>query len=410
MRRLKMDADALVGLWPWVLGIGLLLRIGVVLAVPVYPLVGNTWDTNYYHDTAASLAHGDGYTFQDRPTAYYPPGYPALLSVAYRVGGTGPRTAQVLNLLLSMGIVIAGAGLARVLLGRKAGAAVAMALAIDPSQIVMPAFLMSEVAGGFWLLLALLGLVRGGTSRGSGWLLLAAASAALAGLTRSLLFLIPPVALLMLAVRGWLPRRSFVIGLLLLVAAYVAVTSGWAIRNQRALGHPVPLATNGGVNLLVGNNVNARGGRAEPPGGVLQSDDEVRDDAWARAQAFDFVREHPARAAALLPMKAVRLLVPAPALTYRAELRAKLGEAPTWIALGAAEAFHLAAWGMALLFLVRCRRRHGDAAGTFHWLAAAALVVWTVGHLPFFGGARYFFPVEPLLVIAAVAWTAERRP
>jgi hypothetical protein len=306
--------------------------------------------------------------------------------------------------------VVAGAGLARTFLGRKAAAIVAMALAIDPSQIIMPAFLMSEVAGGFWLLLALLALARGGASRWNGWLLLAAVSATLAGLTRSLLFLIPPVALLVLAVRGWLPRRSFVIALLLLVAADVAVTSGWAFRNQRALGHPVPLATNGGVNLLVGNNVNARGGRAEPPGGVLQSDDEVRDDAWARAQAFDFVREHPARAAALLPMKAARLLIPAPALTYRAELRAKLGEAPTWIALGAAEAFQLAAWAMALLFLVRGRRPNGGGVIAFRWLAAGTLVVWTVGHLPFFGGARYFFPMEPLLVIAATAWIIVRRP
>jgi hypothetical protein len=56
----------------------------IVAGVPYEPPVG---DAVWYHETAASLARGDGLSLAETPTAYRPPGYPFLLSLTYRVFG-----------------------------------------------------------------------------------------------------------------------------------------------------------------------------------------------------------------------------------------------------------------------------------------------------------------------------------
>ena len=57
------------------------------IATPVFPTIANTWDSNFYHETATSLAEGNGFTFQEKPTAYYPPGYPLWIALGYKIAG-----------------------------------------------------------------------------------------------------------------------------------------------------------------------------------------------------------------------------------------------------------------------------------------------------------------------------------
>jgi hypothetical protein len=176
----------------------------------------------------------------------------------------------------------------------------------------------------------------------------------------------------------------------------------WSERNRTALGKRVPLATNGGINLLLGNNPNAEGGRAEPPEGVPQTGDEIRDEAIARERAWVYMREHPARTLLMLPVKGARLWGFGPAVTYRVELREKLGAAAGRGIAAAAQIAHVG-WLLGLaLFLVR-GRRDGPGRRLLWWSVVAVLGVWTLGHLPFLGGARYLFPVQPLLILASVA-------
>ena len=53
------------------------------LALPYTPVS----DARWYHDAAVSLAHGGGLAVDGQPTAYRLPGYPFLLSLAYRAFG-----------------------------------------------------------------------------------------------------------------------------------------------------------------------------------------------------------------------------------------------------------------------------------------------------------------------------------
>ena len=406
----RRSPSARVPLWAWVVGAGLLIRLLIVLAVPVFPLVANTWDSNFYHQTASHLASGEGYIFQGKATALFPPGFPAALAVAYRIAGPDPRAGQALNFLASIGVLAAAAWLAAETLGRVAARRTAMLLALDPSQIVMPAFLMSESVCALGLVAGLAALARGLGRGGVLWFPAAAAAGLLAGFARPHAFLLLPAAAL---AWGWVARRRWRpvwIALAFLLAVDAAALGLWTARNQRALGHPVPISTNGWMNLLLGNNPNARGGRSEPPGGLPDTGDEVRDEALAQARAVAYIQDHPGRVIALPPVKAARRVLPAPISPYRAELRAKLGPAPAVSVLALAQAFHLAAWGLALGFLLRRRPPVGILAAhadPLRGLVAVCLGVWVLGHLPYWGGARYFLPVEALLVLAAAGgWTA----
>jgi 4-amino-4-deoxy-L-arabinose transferase-like glycosyltransferase len=391
--------------WLWAVGIGLALRIAAILATPVFPTVANTWDSHFYQDTAVSLSRGHGFTFDGAPTALYPPAYPAVLSLAYRIAGAVPRTGQAVNVIASVVLLAAGAWLAGELAGRRAAGRTAIFLALDPSQIVTPAFLMSEVVCGAALLTALAALVRYVRRGGAAWLLLAAVIGAGAGMTRGHSFLVLPAAAA--ALWGWrrFGARRLAGVLAVLLVFDLAAVGLWAARNERVLGSPVLIATNGAMNLLLGNNPNARGGRADPPGGVPETGNEIENQRIYLHRALDYIGDHPVRFVALMPVKAARILLPAPAVSYRFELAAKWGRIPAILALLLVQAAQVLAWVLALRAGWRewwRRRSAPERTGSLR-VSAAGIGIWTLGHLPFLGGARYFFPVEPLLWTAGAA-------
>src|SRR5919198_4591595 len=65
------------------------LRLAFVLEVRRRSFVFN--DTLFYHSTAQSLAEGRGFRAIGAPTAQWPPAFPFLLSLVYRVTGAHER-------------------------------------------------------------------------------------------------------------------------------------------------------------------------------------------------------------------------------------------------------------------------------------------------------------------------------
>lgn len=412
-----------------VVALGLLLRLAAILAFPVYPLVDNTADTEMYDAGSRSLAAGDGYLWHGQPTAFFPVGWPLLLSLAYRAAGAAPRTGQFLNLLLSAGLLAAGWGLTRRLYGRRPALLVAAILALAPCQVVYPAFLMSEVAfTGFFL--ASLWTLAGGTRRAlpvvAGGLLMGAAT-----LIRGLALVYPAVVLVQARFaerRSW---RGSVAATALFTAALLVPLAPWAVRNHHVFGRWVLVANDGGMNFLMGNHEGATGARHVPAGGLPETGDEVADDREGYRRGFDFIRRRPAEFISLLPRKLVRLTAPGPLLTYRAELLAKWPRPLALGLLGLDQLIHVILWmlaGWTLLAAWRGRtprplrapppsdpgppagsRPAGGvaplaAAGPGLLLPLAALGLWVAVHLAFLGGARYFFPAWPLLAgLAALA-------
>jgi len=389
--------------FPLLLLLGFLLRLAAILAFPVYPLVGNTEDTLIYDAGARSLALGNGYQLGGHPTAFFPIGWPLILSFAYQLMGLSAKSGQMMNLLFSLLIVAAAWWMARRSLGARSGRFVALVLALAPHQVIYPAFLMSETAftaffsGSLALLLLVPTTLVVPTFRWVAPLIGAGVLMGVATLIRG------PALVYPLLAGAWArlglkvtPTVSLLVAFLFGVGVLIPVTP-WAIRNHSAFGRWVLVANDGGMNFLMGNHEGATGARHEPPGGLPDTGNEVVDDREGYRRGLEFIKTKPLAFLALLPLKLVRLTVPAPLLTYRAELRSKW---PEPLALGLLifdQLLHVALWGLAFVAMLRCRHRPAVRFGML------TIGLWVAIHLAFLGGARYFFPVMPILVLMAAA-------
>ncbi|NNF06126.1 MAG: hypothetical protein HKN21_05145, partial [Candidatus Eisenbacteria bacterium] len=314
------------------------------------------------------------------------------------------KAGQAVNLVLGLWLVGVGAWVARLLFGAVAGAWCGLILLFEPTHILMPTFLMSEVLCGAAFLTFLGCLIQWGQGSKAIWLPVAGVFAVLGGLTRGHVFLLVPAAIFALWVAQTLNWKRALLAVIVLGLMTTGSVGLWSERNESALGHRVLVATNAGINLLLGNNPNAKGGRADPPEGVPQTGDEVRDEQIAFDRATEYIQQNPGRSVAMLPLKAGRLWAFAPALTYRAELAEKLGKGASWAWMGLAQGVHLFLFlGLYFAFRERQKFRLG-------WtMVLVVALVWTAGHLPFLGGARYLFPIYTLLFVVALGsiWPRE---
>ncbi len=250
----------------------------------------------------------------------WPPGYPAVLALGYRLFGAAPTTAVGLNaafgavtcwLVWRLGLRLVGVH----------GALVATALfAAFPSHVFFAALTLSEtlftclVSG---LLLAAMALgERPAPYALGGWILWGAAAGA-TGLVRSEAIALAAAPALALASRGawWASGRVLVAAVF---GALLALTP-WIVRNVGLFGVVVPTSTSFGRTLWIGHNPLATGGMntaindamqdllvrhgpfAWSPAGDLASDRMFRDDALAFAVA------HPLRELVLVPARAYHL-------------------------------------------------------------------------------------------------------
>src|SRR5262245_60654610 len=86
-------------------------------------------DATVYDSLARHLAHGDGYVFDGHLTAWWPIGFPAWLSLLYRVAGPEPLAGKLANVILGA----ATAGLTYLLASRispRAGLPAGLAIAL----------------------------------------------------------------------------------------------------------------------------------------------------------------------------------------------------------------------------------------------------------------------------------------
>lgn len=285
-------------------------------------------DERDYLALARSLAGGHGFVLAtnspaDPPPglAYRPPGYPFLLAPVAAVSGGS---------VLAMRFVGVGAlGVAAwlgYLLGRRAlspgaGAAAALGIACYPLFVYTAATLYPQLPA----LALLLGFVecawRTAESGRPRWVVGAGLTAGLLVLTVPVLGVTVPLTVGWLA---WRRRRTpesraaqriryRALAAVLLLA--VAVPGCWTVRNAFVLHAVVPVSTNGGVNLLLGNSehVTASSGSAGDIGTYYrtvdhQGLDEVAADRYYTRSALHWMGAHPAAAFRLYLGKLARSL------------------------------------------------------------------------------------------------------
>jgi 4-amino-4-deoxy-L-arabinose transferase-like glycosyltransferase len=391
------------------------LRLAWVIYAKTEPLwFFDPWN---YDRLAAALAGGHGYVNEaGQPTAYFPPGYPAVLGAVYWLVGHRPVAGEVLNVVLGAltGGLVYWIGARS--FGRTAGLLAALAFAVFPSHILYTSQLHSEVVFTAVYLLAL-GLlltapqpVRLGERRVPFWLA--------AGLAIGVAGLIRPAALSLLVVvpfamrpRG-APWAAVARGTLLVALAATLVLTPWVVRNAARVG-VATISTNAGLDFWIGNHEGASGGWGMPTAAAFPSvstdlqEQERRDYRRGLELGLRFIREHPLDALALLPSKAYHLYTDDAEAVTTTETwghTAFLSEGGRRVLRGLTDGFYyfVAAGAVAGLMLSLGASQDRSRGGR---LLLAALGGWTLVHLVYFGEPRFHLPVTPVMaVLAAPFW------
>lgn len=281
--------------------------INLALRLPLLFLgVVPTSDDAWYFDTAKSIAAGRGFAEADGLTAFWPVGWPAFLGALMRAFGTHVLVGQCANLILSTAVIVLIAAIGKRLFpGNLAWRLAVLLIAVYPNHIASVALLSVEnffellLLSGFLLLMSrsALGLIAAGLVFG------------MASLTKTQAILVPAVLAaplliarpLLQAAGQWL-RMMILVGLAMLV-----VILPWTVRNYIVFHAVVPIAANGGFNLLRGNNPSADGGytMSDPlfdnlPTGAAN---QVLMDRMAKERGAHWISEHPGKFIRLIPRK-----------------------------------------------------------------------------------------------------------
>jgi Tfp pilus assembly protein PilF len=256
-----------------------LLYFGGIRDFPLFNAA--TGDTAEYAREAQAIAAGkilgaDVY-FHSSPAYPY---FLAAVKLATRAGLADLRYVALLQLLVSALTAWLVFLLGRRLLGPRGGLAAGLVYALSPTAVfydgeLLMDFLLPPVMVGAALLAA--------TPRWSGRRAAAlGALVALGALARpNYLLLLLPAALAIYFLSGPAPRRERFKWLGALVAAAALVVLPVTVRNYVVGRDFVPLSSNGGVNLFIGNNPQANGTFAAP--GPWPSHLEASSKAYAEA-------------------------------------------------------------------------------------------------------------------------------
>ena len=355
-------------------------------------------DEIQYHSLALRLSRGEAYG-----VPFWPPGYPLVLSLVYRLLGPTVEAGLLLNFGLALLLLVLTGWIANRLFGQMTALLSLTLMAVMPSYIFPLVLIRYEIllqcllALGVWL--SLPGRLPAQQERWT-WprTLAIAAIAALATLMRPLWLLLPVVLWLgqprrLRAAWDWVALKRVVAAQMLAVLLILP----WIVYASLAADRLVPVALNGGINLWIGNNPDATGAYMSPPGEFWQPQNEDE----AAEEAIRYMLNNPLHVLSLLPRKLwfslnrdhwgldwvllqTRQPLP-PALVNALRLASGLAYWPML----------LAAVGSAALLIRRGRARR---------LWPLLLVIYSVAsQLPFFGSPRFRWTTQFLLIIYAAA-------
>lgn len=397
--------SALAAIW-----VVFLLPRALILMLPVAP----TSDAEWYVLRAIGMAFDLGYDGNNgAPTAFWPVGWPMALSVLFRI----VEPSAIAIGLFNFGSAALG-GWLTLLLGRRLFGSETTAriglllLAVYPNAIGYVPLALNEVFYSTLLLLFAWMVVIGG--RSAIWLVATALVFGFATLVKPQTLVLLPVFFAIDWLRKgdvWQRLPHVVARGALILALGGMVIAPWAIRNREALGSWVAVSTNGGFNLLIGNNDEANGGYGEDTQAYTalmeRSDlDEVAADAEAKRQGLEWIATHPGRFLALAPKKLALLWLP----DGEAEWAYQAGAASYDKHVGIYTAVRLinqAFYGMVMLgfvasfVLITLQRRAAGQRWVDWWLLPWAVAAYpTAVAVMIFGLSRFHFPVMPFVCMA----------
>jgi len=365
-----------------ILGVAFLLRAAWIAIADPQPDSIYCGDPFFYDAFGRFLAAGKGFIqVNGQPTAQWPPGYPAMLAVIFKLLGHKIILAKLLNVLLGTATCLVAYLIGRKLFSRGAGLIAAAVLAVFPGQVFSPTLLMSEVPATF-LVATFVCLVAYFAVDSLSWRL-AAAVGAFIGLISFVrgetIFLALPLVVV------WaVATRSVASGLrygAVALAATGLVISPWVVRNWVTMGYPILMSTGSGENLIAGHWSGADGKGSFVP--ILEVDYKYEGVPFPKAEtliykeetrrALSFAVHNPLTELKLIPQKLYEF--------YRSD-----GKVMLWIQKGTLDdpAFGKSA-----------EARWEALANVYYWIALAVAVIGA----PLWFSRRDARKLLPLMVV-----------
>jgi 4-amino-4-deoxy-L-arabinose transferase-like glycosyltransferase len=389
-----------------VTGLALLVRLLMILMVQR----GNNFafnDAFFYHSVAAMAADGKGFaTLDGRPFGQWPPGYPFLLSLVYRVTGTHPLPGEFVNAVIGSATVplIYAVGLRA--FGTVEAKFCAIALAFFPGQIFFADVLMSEPLFVFMIVLVLWIISHREPS-----LQTAAALGIVIGLavlTRGegpMMFLMPAAAWATKISRRELAERMAVV-----VGVAVLCVVPWTLRNYSVFHQFIPVSTNFGSTFWAGHNPTATGEQTYPPASLTAQAGpsnarfyQIEQSKVLQKAATDWIKQNPIKDLSLIPWRVLGLTQgDGDAIYYWvnktgngvkplskpwADRLATVGDIG-WYLL-------LTAFLSSLVVFGRTMLRNGVLRACLAYMSASIMLYAIV----LYGQFRYHVPLEPMMIL-----------
>lgn len=374
-------------------GLMLIVRLVWALLAPALdpflqqsPLLG---DAASYDRIAKSILAGTGFTERPpQPSAFWPPLYPAFLSLIYSVAGHHLQVARIVQAFLGVAAPMSFYLIALRPFGRRVAWLSALGLIFYPYLIYFNTWLIAE---SLFMALMPLGMLVLSTLPYKPGLARTAAAGLIFGLAALakpfMLFVMPFIALwLLLAYPQPVSRR--VVTVVTLAIAMLLTILPWSARNYQVYGQVVLISTNGGYTFLGANNPNAWGGHDEGyPPAIPGLNDAQMEDAYY-AEAFAWIRDNPEDFARLAVIKYRRLLSPLSVASFREDYRLPGSS----IVYAVYTTFLL----IALIGAIKAWPKWKQIG----YLYAPIVGVFVSAGL-FYGDVRYTLPMAPSLVIFA---------
>jgi 4-amino-4-deoxy-L-arabinose transferase-like glycosyltransferase len=236
-----------------ILALGAAVRLGLWLASAGQPLVIS--DERDYNALAINLAEHGEYAFRlGRPDSLRPPLYPALVSVVYRLFGVENfQAVRLFQAVLSLGLVLLMYHVGSDVYSPRVGQWAAGLCCFYPSLLAFNNLILTETLFTFLLCGFCALLIHALRRQSLAWVAAAGVALGLAALTRSVLWLFPPVlALFLLAAfgGGW-GRR--LLAAVTVVVAFALPVGPWAVRNTQVHKTFIAIDVMGGRNFMMGN-------------------------------------------------------------------------------------------------------------------------------------------------------------
>jgi 4-amino-4-deoxy-L-arabinose transferase-like glycosyltransferase len=394
-------------------------------------------DPAFYTLLGRSIADGHGYRLlSGEPTAFYPVGYSAALSVVFRImswlpfGDNEPLAVGLFNLLLGVATILLVFELGRRLFDNRIAIVAAAIVGLYPNLIFHTSAALTETLFNFIMILALVVLVwRPWTGR-FGWRVLVPFGVLLgaSALVRPIsLLVLPALAVVwLLAGYGWRPTVRWAA---VIAVATVAVIAPWSVRNMIVMDSPrVLISTNLGDNLCIGNNANATGAFNVGLDATARTDAycfhdlgdmkrpayEVRRNTLTLNRALDYIRAHPGHEVTLSFKKLWYTIYNDHDGLFAVESYGQDAFIPHTLRNTLETLANVWFWSTSIIGVLGIARLTSRREPRRRFVLAA-MVALALPIVIFFGDPRFKLPVVPLLSIAAAgaivaAWERLRRP